>query len=268
MKMHQLALIPLVLFPAMVMAGPSTINSGKVDISYDIESFVFEVEAPYFITLPSTIATVSSVNNGIALDFGYNFQVSASGSNSYTETHNGYFSVPLSFSAQSGFKIENYTVTYSGTYTLMNLGSVSAGDSGNSFYMSEYLGPGAYNQTFSVPGTVDGEFLAGVFGNISATGDFTYIQVQTGTEQQFSHYEDILLGCDAEGNNCEYYQSPVYIEVPVYMDQGVIGEANLTLNSITIVANVVAVPEPDLYALLFAGLGIIGFMARLRKNVN
>lgn len=264
MKIHRLALIPLAFSSSLVFAAPSTINSTNVDITFDIENFVFEVEAPYLMTLPSTIATVNSIHNGLELDFGYNFQVSASGSNFYTETHNGYFSVPLNFSAQSGYKIESYTVTYAGTYTLMNIGSVSAGDSGNSFYMSEYLGPGAYNQAFSVPGHVDGEFLAGVFGNISATGDYTYIQVQVGTEQQFSHYEDILIGCDDQGN-CEYYQSPVYVEVPVYMDQGVIGEANITLSSIKVVANVVAVPEASTYSLMLTGLGILGLMMRRRQ---
>ena len=268
MKMHQLALTPLLLSSSLVMAAPSTFNSTNVDVTFDIDNFVFEVEAPYLTTLPSTIATVNSINNGLELDFGYNFQVSASGGNFYTETHNGYFSVPFSFTAQAGYKIESYTITYSGTYSLSNAGSVQAGDSGNSFYMSEYLGPGAYNQTFSVPGNVDGEFLPGVFGNIAATGDYTYIQVQVGTELQFSHYEDILIGCDSEGNNCEYYQEPVYIEVPIYMDQGVIGEASLTLSSIKVVANVTAVPEADTYALLLAGLGVIGVMARRRRIIN
>lgn len=265
MKMHQIALIPLLFSSSMAIAAPSIINSTNVDITYDLETFLFEIQSPNFITLPSTIATVNSVNNGVELDLGYNFQVSASGSNTWTETHNGNFNVPLSFNAQAGYKIDSYTITYSGVYTLLNIGSVSAGDSGNSFYMSENLGPGAYNQMFSVPGNVDSGFFAGAFGNISATGDYTTIQVQVGTEQQFSHYEDVLIGCDAEGNNCEYYQSPVYIEVPVYMDQGVIGEASITLNTIKVVANVTAVPEADTYALMLLGLSMLGFIRRYRK---
>lgn len=37
------------------------------------------------------------------------------------------------------------------------------------------------------------------------------------------------------------------------------------LNNIT-VEGVSAVPEPETYAMLLAGLGMIGFMARRRKN--
>ncbi len=264
MKMHHIALFALFGSSPLVSAAPISFNSPNVDISLDTDNFIFEVEAPYLMTLPNSIVTVNSINNGVQLDFGYNFSVSASGSNFYYEAHNGYFNVPINFTALPGYEIASYTVTYSGTYSVMNAGGVQAGDSGNSFYFDEYLGPGAYNQSFSVPGTVASSGFAGVFGNIFAFADYTYIQVQVGTEQVFSHYEDILIGCNDEGV-CEYYQSPVYVEVPLYMDQGVIGESSVTLSSITVVANVTAVPEADSYALLLAGLGIVGFIARRRK---
>ena len=47
-------------------------------------------------------------------------------------------------------------------------------------------------------------------------------------------------------------------------DQG-LGDEGWGLNNIT-VEGVSAVPEPETYAMLLAGLGMIGFMARRRKN--
>ncbi len=44
------------------------------------------------------------------------------------------------------------------------------------------------------------------------------------------------------------------------------GNGNLGISHFTVYGNVTAVPEPETYALMLAGLGVVGFMARRRKQ--
>lgn len=269
MKISQLAMISLLFSTTSALAAPSTIYSTNVNIDYDIENFFFQVDMPSFggsypETLPSTIAAVSAVNNGIQLDFSGSFWLYATAGTNYSqESLNAIFTVPLAFNVHSGYQITSYSVTYTGTYSLMNLGNVSLADASASFYDSVNYGPGAYNQPFTATGVVSGATLTELAGQFNATADFGYISVFMGYEEVFSHYESVPYNCDSEGI-CEYRDEPVYVQVAVYEDQGVIGDASISLSSIRVVANVVAVPEADTYAMLLAGLGLLGWSTRRR----
>ena len=271
MKISHLAMISLLCSTAPAWAAPSTIHSSNVNIDYDIENFFFQIDVPSFGSsyqqvLPGTIAGVSAVNNGIQLDFSGSLGLYASAGNNFsTESLNAIFNVPLAFNVHSGYEITSYSVTYSGTYSLMNLGNVSLSDASASFYDSVNYGPGAYNQPFTATGVVSGAALTELAGQFNATADYGYISVLIDYEEVFSHYESVPYNCDSEGV-CEYRDEPVYIQVPVYQDQGVIGEASINLSSIRVVANVVAVPEADIYAMLLAGLGLLGWSTRRRQS--
>lgn len=271
MKISHLAMISLLFSTTSALAAPSTIYSTNVNIDYDIDNFFFQIDVPSFggsyqQVLPGTIAAVSAVNNGIQLDFSGSLGLYASaGTNFSTESLNAIFNVPLAFNVHSGYEITSYSVTYSGTYSLMNLGNVSLSDASASFYDSVNYGPGAYYQPFTATGVVSGATLTELAGQFNATADYGYISVLVGYEEVFSHYESVPYNCDSEGNNCEYIDEPRYVQVAVYEDQGVIGEASINLSSIRVVANVAAVPEADTYAMLLAGLGLLGWSTRRRQ---
>lgn len=271
MKISNLALISLLFSTSTAWAGLSTINAANVNIDYDIENFLFQVDVPSFGSisqqvLPNTIAAVSAVSNGIQLDFSGAFGLYASGGNFYQESLYAVFNVPLAFTANSGYQITGYTITYTGTYGLQNVGSVSLSDATAYFSDSVNAGPGGNNLPFSAIGLVSGAALDAVAGQFNATADYTYIDVFVGFVEVFSHYESVPYNCDGDGNNCQYMEVEVYRQEAVYEQQGMIGDANISLNSIQVVANVVAVPEADTYAMLLAGLGLLAGVARRRQS--
>lgn len=47
-----------------------------------------------------------------------------------------------------------------------------------------------------------------------------------------------------------------------------VGEFDATITSMTVSASLAPVPEPETYAMLLAGLGLVGFMARRRKQIE
>lgn len=270
MKKQLVLAIAALFSSSALLAAPTTITASQVDIDFDPDNFLLQIETPSFgskvwTTLASGTTAVASIGNGVSLNFGNQMQVSADAGTTFgMESYSGIFSIPLSFSAHSGYRIDSYSITYTGTYDLSNAGSVFAGGTGSHFADSVYAAPGAFNKPFSVTGTISGSSLPTLVGNIEAIADYGTIQVYDGTISQLDHYEyqDIR---DDYGNLLYTQEIPVYIDVPVYHDEGIIGSANINLQSIQITANVAAVPEPETYALLLSGLGIITLLSRRNR---
>lgn len=249
-------------------ADATTITSTQVDINFDPDSFLLQVEmpsssfgSPVLTTLPSGSASVTGVANGVDIDFHGNMKVSAdSAINFASDSRNGNYSIPLSFSAHPGFNIVSYTITYSGVYSLFNIGSVSAGGTGTSFSDSVYNSSGPLDSPFSVSTTIAGAVLPTIGGSIGATAEYGTIQVYDGSTSEYDH-TDYQQTCDATGY-CTTIETPIYVEVPHYHDEGVIGSSDISLESIHITANVAAVPEPETYAMFLAGLSILAAYRR------
>ncbi|MCB5190390.1 PEP-CTERM sorting domain-containing protein [Methylobacillus arboreus] len=271
MKISSLSfIVAMLLSTGPAMAASTTIISNQVDITYDRDAFLLEVESPYFgwETLDNSIASVSGIANGVEISFNGYLYASADGSRNWGyEIYNGNFSLPLSFTAHSGQLIESYSITYSGTYDASNgsLGAagVSVGGSGASFY-----GNDGYGSSFSATGIIPGAILPTIAGSFEAWADYTWTSVYIGQEW-------VVTGGYYEPGPCDEYgicEPDQWIEEgyweDVYMDQGVIGTASINLQSIQIVANIAAVPEADTYAMLLAGLGILGMIARRRSTTK
>ena len=266
MKIRYLSAVALFATAVPAMAASITINSSAVDISYDPDTFLFEVDDAYYgwQTLDNSIASISGVTNGVSINFNGSLSVSADGSRNWGyESFGGTFLLPLSFSARAGQVIESYSITYSGTYDASN-GSLSAAGvsvdgAGASFYGSD-----GYGSSFSATGNIPGAALPSIAGSFEAWADYTFIDVYMGQRWIDTSYW-VPGPCDEYGF-CEPDQ---LVEDGYYEDwyepQGVIGTSFINLQSIQVVANIAAVPEASSYAMLLAGLGIVGMVTRRRK---
>lgn len=269
MKIRYLSAVALFATAIPAMAASTTINSSAVDITYDPDTFVFEVESPYsgLETLDPGIASVSGIANGVSINFNSSLYVSADGSRNWGyESFGGTFSLPFSFTAHSGQVIESYSITYAGTYHTSNGSAGAAGVSVDGSGASFYAYDGGWDSVFSVTGTIPGAVLPTIAGSFGAWADYTMIEV-------FDHQEWIVTGGYYEPGPCDEYgfcEPDQWIEEgyweDVYRYEGVIGDASINLQSIQIVANIAAVPEASTYAMLLAGLGVLGLTTRRRKS--
>lgn len=271
MKITQLTLASTLvastcLVSASAWAAPTTLNASEVDIGYDQEWFALEVETLSFGSKVMTpisgySASVSGISNGVEINFNDYLQASASAGTTFnSESYKGNFSIPLSFTAHTGYKIDSYTITYSGIYSISNAAGVYAGGTGTAFSENVYAAPGKSNAPFSVSATIAGATLPTITGSFEAAADYGTTQVFDGSTWEYSHseYEET---CDALGV-CTTTEIPIYEEVLHYHEEGLIGDANINLSSIRITANVAPVPEPETYAMLLAGLGILASVRR------
>ncbi len=270
MKMRYLSVVAILATAAPALAAPTTINSNAVDISYDPDTFQFQINDAYYgeQILDNSIASISGVTNGVSINFGGSLYVSADGGRYFSyESFSGAFSLPLSFTAHPGQIIESYSITYSGTYDASNgsLGAagVSIGGPGASF-----SGTDGYGSSFSATGIVPGTTLPTIAGSFEAWADYTMIDVYMGQEWIITGGYYVPGPCDEYGV-CEpdqwveegYWQD-------IYESQGVIGTAAINLQSIKVVANIAAVPEASAYAMLLAGFSVLGLVTRRRRQRN
>jgi hypothetical protein len=242
-------------------------STGEVDIEFDPSTFAFSVETTSFGGVSSVDVSPLSlgytqIGNGVLINF--NGQMGVYGS-SYTnfspQTLSGSFNAYVNFTPAAGYAITSYTVTYTGSYGVETPGWVSLGDAaGSSFYAS------AGGSGFTTGALVAGAVAPVLQGSFSATGDLTTIQVLDHYESYISGYETVVDYCEPDDPSiCYTHEEPIIVSYPVFRDETDLGEANLHLDSITIEAHVVAVPEPESLALGLAGLVVAGWRLRGRR---
>lgn len=253
---------------AAAQAAPTQLSTGQVVIDYDPDGFSFSRDVSFFGSptpeeIPTASVSITGQGNGFVLDFNNQMSVYASSYFNFTpETLGGSFNAFFNFTPTAGHIITGYTVTYAGSYSIETPGSISV--AGPGVAVSEYTG----GSGFSYSAVLSGAAFPSLTGGISATGDLSIIQVYDHSEEVFDHYETVLDYCEVDDPSiCYYKEEPVYISVPYYRDETDLGEASLTLQTITVQANVAAVPEPQSYALLMAGVPLAAWALRRRRHV-
>lgn len=265
--LRSLLLLPLLSASAAGHAVPTQLATGQVVIDFDQDTFAFTRDVSYFGSystedISPSLVTVTPGGHGVELNFSGRMNLYASSYNTFSPEYlTGNFNALFSFAPRAGYVITGYTVTYAGSYSIETPGSVSVGGPGAGF--SESSG----GNSFSVSGNVVGAAAPSLTGGISASGDIATVQVFDGFESVFDHYEQVLDYCEVtDPSICYYREEPVYIDVAVYHDETDLGEASINLQSITIQANVAAVPEPEGWALLAMGLPLAAWLARRRRT--
>jgi hypothetical protein len=242
-------------------------STDQVDIQFDPDSFSFHREASpgYIEDISPASLTYSQVGQGVEIDFNNLLSLYAT---SYTyfspQTLSGDFSAAFAITPRAGYVITGYTITFSGSYSIETPGSVYVGSTVAGPFTAS-TGSGAFNFREDVVGAV----APALTGSLGATGDVNIVQVFDGYQQVFDHYESVLDYCETqEPFTCYYRDEPVYIDVPMYHDETDLGEAQLSLQKITLLAHVTAVPESEAMAMAAGGLPVLAWWAKRRKALR
>jgi hypothetical protein len=211
---------------AAAWAAPSGWSSSQISVQYDPDTFVagFTTGSSGGYSQVDVFPTVTQLGEtGLQIDLS-GFQLYASSYSSFSSEYvSGWFTLPLSISAQPGYIIHGYTVALSGSYYIESPGSV------------EVFGPDSIGlwansgiQPFNSSTYLSGATLPTLEATLGAIGDIGYVQ----------GYE---------------------------MD---LGEATLSLDRLTVYANVTAVPEPGVVGLVAASLPMLGWAALRRRRAR
>lgn len=251
----------------LVHAEAMQFSTGNVTIDFDPEGFAFSRDVGgwgggYTEEISPLSMSYTQVAGGVKLDFnGFMSLYATSYATFNSESLSGYFNAYFGFTPDAGYQITGYTITYQGSYSIETPGSVSVGGPGVSF------GQNTGGDSFTLVANVGGPGAPTLTGGIGATGDVQWIQVFDGYETVLDRYETVLDYCEPEDPSiCYYIDVPVYIEVPVYHDEMDLGEASVNLQSITVTAQVAAVPEPGVIGLLAGALPVLGGVWMRRRR--
>lgn len=242
-------------------------STGQVDIQFDTSSFAFHRESSpgYVEDISPASLSYTQVGQGVQINFNDLLSLYASSYTYFTpQTLSGDFSAYVDITPRAGYIISGYTVTFSGTYSIETPGSVYISSTAAGPFTAT-SGAGAFNFREDVVGAA----APALAGSFSATGDLNTIQVFDGYQQVFDHNESVLDYCDVvEPFTCYYHDEPVYINEAIYHDETDLGEAQLNLQTITLLAHVTAVPESEAPAMALAGLPILAWWAKRRRAVT
>lgn len=167
------------------------------------------------------------------------------------------------FEIASGVKLNNYVKVGAGSGAIANwtVGGVSVdvinnsynAISGNSIDMLGTPGPGILSQSFSA--------AAGAY---TLSFDLTHNPNSHGAGLDVfvggAHYS--FDGSTPVTNHTVNFTSTGGMQALVFSSVGGDGYSGAVLDNVSVTA---AVPEPETYAMMLAGLGLVGFIARRRK---
>ena len=248
----------------LTQAQTTTWSTGQVDITFDASSFSFFKETGFgTVDISPQNIQYTLAGQGVTLDFADQLAVLASSYTNYTpQSLSGYFSALFDFTPRAGYAITDYTITATGTYSVETPGAVWAETPAGS--LSHTTGAG----TFTLNNYVGGSATPALQGSFGAMGDVSTVRIFEGYYTYIDRYEDVLDYCESEEPfTCYWRSEPVYVTEEIYRDETDLGEASLSLQTLTITAQVVAVPEPGALALLLAGLpGVFWWAGRGRSR--
>lgn len=246
----------------LAQAAPVQLSAGDIIVDYDLDNFFLNVDGNNF---DSSVFSLTPLADGVRLEFSGLLNVYASSYFNYSpQTKTADYSALLSLAPVAGKTITDFTITYSGSYSIETPGSAAASGVGLSVGGSSGGGP------FSISTNFTGMAVPTLSGQLSATGEISYVDVLEGFQDVLVGYQPVLDYCEVENPDiCFYHDEPIYEQVPVYRQEMDLGEASIYLDSITISANVAPVPLPASGLLLSAGLFGLGLQKmRHRRSVD
>ncbi|RZL08510.1 MAG: PEP-CTERM sorting domain-containing protein [Rubrivivax sp.] len=237
-------------------------STGQVLIDFDPGSFWFTSDTTYGGTV-GVSPSYSQVGQGVELNFGGSAAAYASSYQYYSpDGRSAPFSAFIGFTPEAGYAITGYTVTYVGGYSIESPATVTLVGHAGTLVSSSSGSSG-----FSFDVYQSGSTAPNITGELSAWANVDYLQIFDGYEQVYSHDEQVLDYCEVDDPSiCYYHYEPVYIDQPVYHYESDLGEGQIYLTSITVRADVAAVPEPGVVAMTLAGLAAVGWCAARRRR--
>jgi hypothetical protein len=180
-----------------------------------------------------------------------------------------------SFDPSSFLSFQNVTTPVAGYSSLIGWSKTSGSisdpniikNTGSTFTTTAALGQITFNEDQVTFGPYKGPTVARWTAEYSGTFDISasFMTVQVGNTAP-SAYIFSGLGFDTEylGNGTWNFNDTFNLEAGDYVDFVVYGD-DVNNKTTQVSAMITAVPEPETYALMLAGLGVVGFMARRRK---
>ena len=213
-----------------------TIDAGNVTVEFDKSTFDFVIDS-FFFSIPPEDITVTGISDGVLVDLNNQMLLSdfAEGESDPNDPISGRFDASFSFTPKSNVTISGYRVTIEGTQDIDDPGEANyhvTGVGGEGFFTP------APETPFSTSYAVSGSVAPPIEGTIEATAYVDYVSVQVGTEEVYVGSEFIPdPSCtDPDPGICPDIEVPIFEEVPIFMDQAVLGAASINLQRIRIVA--------------------------------
>ena len=259
------SLAAVIAMGAAVVAPAQSIqySTGQVAIDFDPSTFSFTSDTVY--SGPQGVSpAISQVGQGVTLNFAGTLAAYASSYQYYTpDARLASFNAFINFTAEAGYAITGYTVTYTGGYFVESPASVGLNGQSGTILLNGNVG----GDSFSLSNYQGGPAAPQITGELSAWADITYIQVLDHYEKVYSHDEQVLDYCEPDDpGTCYYHPEPVYTDEPVYRYESDLGEGQIYLSTIEVQAHVAAVPEPRSLALGVAGMAVLGCWMRRRAT--
>jgi len=247
-------------------AAPTQWSTALVVIDFDPDTFSFTSDSIYSgpVEISPDSVSYTQVDQGVVINFQGQLAAFASSYTQFTEdSRTAFFNAFFDFTPQPGYVITGYKVTYSGGYFVEWPGSVGLNGQSGTIVLSS----GSGGDNFSIDSDQAGALAPQIAGELTAWAGVDYIEIFEGFEKVYSHDEQVLDYCEQDDPSICYYRTdPVYIDVPIYRYESDLGEAQISLNTITVQAQVAVVPEPATVGMALGGLALVcGWTARRRR---